>query len=291
MYTKQILAVAATFAAAASATANFLPIARRDFVEARVTGSGDDSCSSALGQILPIYTEIPYPPQELLTVQVPTDPCVTPDITGSLAAEYTSYTSKVLGWYSQHSAELISALTGCSQLAGYATELPVCSTQAAAYPTATKAAPEETGYSSSGSGSSGSDSGSGSEGESYGSGSEETSAAYSAGGAEETSAAYSAGGAEETSAAYSAGGAEETSAYNAGGADETSAGYSAEETSSAYSAGGSGAEPSVTGFGYSSSTATKSAEATYATAAAARETGFAAGIIAAAGLAAAIVVL
>lgn len=284
MYTKQTLAVAATFAAAASATANFLPIARRDFVEARVTGSGDDSCSSALGQILPIYTEIPYPPQELLTVQVPTDPCVTPDITGPLAAEYTSYTSKVLGWYSQHSAELISALTGCSQLAGYATELPVCSTQAAAYPTATEAAPEETGYSSSGSGSSGSDSGSRSGGESYGSGSEETSAAYSAGGAEETSAAYSAGGAEETSAAYSAGGADETSA-------EYSAGGGAEETSSAYSAGGSGAEPSVTGFGYSSSTATKSAEATYATAAAARETGFAAGIIAAAGLAAAVVVL
>ncbi|KAF7514674.1 hypothetical protein G7054_g15108 [Neopestalotiopsis clavispora] len=163
MPSKQILAVAAF---AASASANFMPIARRDFVEARAADSGDDACSTALGQILPIYTEIPYPPKELLTVTIPTDPCETPDITGSLAAEYTSYTSKVLGWYSLHSAELLSALTGCSELAGYATEVPVCSTAAvaSAYPTATESAPEETGYASSGSGSGSGDSGSGDSG-------------------------------------------------------------------------------------------------------------------------------
>ncbi|KAH6659194.1 hypothetical protein BKA67DRAFT_529369 [Truncatella angustata] len=121
----------ATFAAVASAQ---LPaIARREFlIEARQTYSADDACSTAIASVLPIYSEIPLPPSELQSVSLPSDPCETPSFTGTVAAEYSSYTSEVLDWYTSHSDELLSALASCTDLAAYASEVPVCSTAASA---------------------------------------------------------------------------------------------------------------------------------------------------------------
>jgi hypothetical protein len=108
------------------------------------------SPQTAISSILPLYSGIPIPPAELQTVSLPSDPCETPALTGDLADEYTSYTSELLGWYTAHSSELFGALSGCSELSDYATDVPVCSTEAAegtkgpygASATATGKAPE-----------------------------------------------------------------------------------------------------------------------------------------------------
>ncbi|KAK6082589.1 infection structure specific protein [Seiridium cupressi] len=123
MYTKTF--AVATLVAAASAQ---LPaVVRRDFLEARQTASLDAACQSAVASVLPLYQEIPTPPEDLQSVTLPADPCETPSFTGTLASEYSSYTSEVLDWYTSHSAELLSALASCTELASYASEVPVCS--------------------------------------------------------------------------------------------------------------------------------------------------------------------
>lgn len=127
MYAKTF--TVATLAAVASAQ---LPaLVRREFLlEARETQSMDPTCQSAIASVLPIYSEIPIPPSDLESITLPSNPCETPSLTGSLASEYSSYTSEVLAWYSSNSAELLSALASCSQLAAYATAVPVCSSLA-----------------------------------------------------------------------------------------------------------------------------------------------------------------
>lgn len=124
MYTKT-LAIASLVAVA---SAQLPPIVRRDFlVQARETATLDDACQTAIASVLPIYSEIPTPPLDLLSATLPADPCETPSFSGSLASEYSSYTSEILEWYSSNSAELLSALASCAELSSYATEVPVCS--------------------------------------------------------------------------------------------------------------------------------------------------------------------
>ncbi|KAH9908463.1 hypothetical protein F4778DRAFT_348873 [Xylariomycetidae sp. FL2044] len=116
---------------AAVASAHQIPrIAQRDFIhEIRQDGPEvNTGCQSALSQILPLYSSLPTPPPAILTAGLPTDPCATPSLTGDAAAQYTSYSSEVLSWYTSHSAELQSALAECTQLMDYATGVPVCST-------------------------------------------------------------------------------------------------------------------------------------------------------------------
>lgn len=116
---------------AAVASAQLPAIARREFlVEARATQALDDACQTAIANVLPIYSQIPIPPEDLQSATLPSDPCETPSFTGTLAAEYSSYTSEVLDWYTSHSADLLSALASCSELAAYATGVPVCSSYA-----------------------------------------------------------------------------------------------------------------------------------------------------------------
>jgi hypothetical protein len=116
-------------ALAAVASAQIPAVARRDFVEARQTGltSLSPECQSAVQSILPIYTEIPTPAADLESA-LPTDPCESVTFTGSLSAEYASYSSAAIAWYTSHSSELLGALSSCAELSQYATEIPVCST-------------------------------------------------------------------------------------------------------------------------------------------------------------------
>lgn len=124
MYAKT-LAVAAL---AAVASAQIPAIARRDFIEPRQTMSFSDACQTAIQAVMPIYSELPTAPSDLTSIDLPTDACATPTLTGSLSSEYASYTSEVMVWYTSHSSELLAALSSCSELSQYATGIPVCST-------------------------------------------------------------------------------------------------------------------------------------------------------------------
>ncbi|KAI1497479.1 hypothetical protein F5X99DRAFT_363088 [Biscogniauxia marginata] len=125
MVTNVVLAAALVGAASAHLPA----VAKRDFfLQGRQ--ELDETCQSAINDIMPLYADLPMPPDDLLSITMPADPCATPTLTGSLSSELSSYTSEVLDWYSSNGAALESALASCTSLSAYASEVPVCSTAA-----------------------------------------------------------------------------------------------------------------------------------------------------------------
>ncbi|KAI1420774.1 hypothetical protein F5Y12DRAFT_89051 [Xylaria sp. FL1777] len=80
-----------------------------------------------------LATAIPTVPDDLFSATLPADPCATPSFTGTLQAEWTSFSSAALEFYSAHTAELSSFVSECSGqiggnlLAGF----PICSTTGA----------------------------------------------------------------------------------------------------------------------------------------------------------------
>ncbi|KAH8680536.1 hypothetical protein BX600DRAFT_444635 [Xylariales sp. PMI_506] len=121
MFTKSVTVAALV----AVASAQIPAVARRDFVEPRQT-TLSDACNTAIAEILPLYNELPTVPADLATATLPSDPCETPSFTGTLSAEYASYTSEVFAWYTSNSAELLSALAQCTELAASASDIPIC---------------------------------------------------------------------------------------------------------------------------------------------------------------------
>ncbi|KAI1201770.1 hypothetical protein F5X97DRAFT_12460 [Nemania serpens] len=113
------------------AAAQVPAIARRDFLENRQTDGLDPECASAVSDISSLYSSVPTPPADLLSVTLPSDPCVTPTFTGKLQSEWATYTSEALQWYTSHSDELLSFVTACSGLVNgaIATGIPVCSSE------------------------------------------------------------------------------------------------------------------------------------------------------------------
>jgi hypothetical protein len=133
MFSNIILAAAAL--SVATAQAKQIPaLAQRSFIEGRQDSDDgglddlDPACESALSSLLPIYSSAPTPPADLT---LPDDPCVTPTFTGAQAAEWTSYTSAALDWFTSHSDEVYSLVTDCpvlaAQASGALTDIPVCS--------------------------------------------------------------------------------------------------------------------------------------------------------------------
>ncbi|KAI0458616.1 hypothetical protein F5B21DRAFT_458793 [Xylaria acuta] len=124
-----------------AATAQLPAIAKRDFIENRQLDGldVDPTCASALTAVSTLYSSLPTPPADLLSVTLPADPCVTPSFTGKLQSEWSAYTSEALVWYSSHSDELLNFVTACSGLVGdaVATGLPVCSSDLAGLATTT----------------------------------------------------------------------------------------------------------------------------------------------------------
>ncbi|KAI0447685.1 hypothetical protein F4803DRAFT_558748 [Xylaria telfairii] len=154
MFTKALLTAAVVIG---TATAQVPAIAKRDFLESRQLDSGlpdgldvDPKCQSALTAVSTLYTSLPTPAADLLSVTLPTDPCVTPTFTGKLESEWNSYTSAALQWYSSHSDELLNFVTACSGLidGSQATDLPVCSSDLASPGASTTPAQTTTGSSS-----------------------------------------------------------------------------------------------------------------------------------------------
>ncbi|KAI1635075.1 hypothetical protein F4809DRAFT_473535 [Biscogniauxia mediterranea] len=120
-------------AALVSAASAHLPaVAKREFLQNRQDQDLDETCVSAVTAVMPLYDSLPTPPDDLLSVTMPADPCATPTFTGSLASEYSSYTSEVMDWYSSNSAALNDAISSCTNLASYQTAVPSCSSDAAA---------------------------------------------------------------------------------------------------------------------------------------------------------------
>ncbi|KAI3332397.1 hypothetical protein HD806DRAFT_480438 [Xylariaceae sp. AK1471] len=143
MFSKVILAAAAIGAVTAQVPA----IAKREFIENRQDDGLDPACESALSAVMPLYSELPTPPADLLSMTLPADPCVTPSFTGKLGEEWSSYTSEALQWYSSHSDELNSIVTACSDIAAQAgaiTGVPVCTSGLGGLPGATTSAPAQT---------------------------------------------------------------------------------------------------------------------------------------------------
>ncbi|KAH8161675.1 hypothetical protein CIB48_g6563 [Xylaria polymorpha] len=145
MFTTKALLTAAVIGAAT--TAQQVPaIAKREFLENRqLDGSLDPACESALTAVSTLYTSLPTPAADLLSVTLPADPCATPTFTGKLESEWVSYTSAALQWYSSHSSELLDFVTACSGIidGAQATGLPVCSSDLAG-PAASTTAPAKT---------------------------------------------------------------------------------------------------------------------------------------------------
>ncbi|TGJ85813.1 hypothetical protein E0Z10_g2955 [Xylaria hypoxylon] len=127
MFSKALLAATVIGAA----TAQLPAIAKRDFIENRQYDDldVDPTCKSALSAIETIYSSVPTPPADLLSVTLPADPCVTPSFTGTLESEWSSYTSEALQWYTSHADDFANFLTACSGLVdeSAATNIPVCS--------------------------------------------------------------------------------------------------------------------------------------------------------------------
>ncbi|KAI1370260.1 hypothetical protein F4677DRAFT_438946 [Hypoxylon crocopeplum] len=116
----------------ASVSAQIPGPAKRDTVnEARQQPRDtDEQCQSAAAAASSLYADLPTPPPALLTMSLPSDPCATSVAfsgDASAASQFSTYTSKVLDWYTSHSAQLQSALAPCSSLASYVTaQVPVC---------------------------------------------------------------------------------------------------------------------------------------------------------------------
>ncbi|KAI1192086.1 hypothetical protein F5B17DRAFT_232 [Nemania serpens] len=119
----------ATIAVIGLATAQVPAVAKRDFLEIRQTNGIDPTCASAISDVSSLYSTVPTPPADLLSVTLPSDPCVTPSFTGKLQSEWATYTSEALQWYTSHSSQLLSFVSACSGLVdgSLATDVPVCS--------------------------------------------------------------------------------------------------------------------------------------------------------------------
>ncbi|KAI1109536.1 hypothetical protein F5Y14DRAFT_458072 [Nemania sp. NC0429] len=118
------------------ATAQVPAIAKRDFLENRQLDQLDGldpKCASAISEVSTLYSSVPTPPADLLSVTLPSDPCVTPTFTGKLQSEWATYTSEALDWFTSHSDELMSFVTACSGIVNAGavpTDIPVCSSAA-----------------------------------------------------------------------------------------------------------------------------------------------------------------
>jgi hypothetical protein len=80
-------------------------------------------CAAVATSILPALTEIPTPDSSLASflakqtqIATTTDQCVIPEVTGSLAKEYTSYASKLSSWYVDQKDGISSLFEACSDV-------------------------------------------------------------------------------------------------------------------------------------------------------------------------------
>ncbi|KAI1817949.1 hypothetical protein GGS20DRAFT_424460 [Poronia punctata] len=113
-------------AAAAGAVTAQMP--KREVLEARQTDFSP-KCQSALNGAMDLVTGIPTPPEVFATMTI-TDPCETPDVTGSALSQYNSYTSALSSFLDEHKEEYEAVASACSADIPEVTEVPVCTATA-----------------------------------------------------------------------------------------------------------------------------------------------------------------
>lgn len=120
-------------ALAATVSAEAIRFIARDIVEVRELvprqdGLDSEECVSAMSSLLPLVSDIPTPPADLVSAMMSvtiTDPCNLPtDLPDEVEDEISSYQSVALSWYSEHSAEIDSALSACPAMTSYVSEGP-----------------------------------------------------------------------------------------------------------------------------------------------------------------------
>ncbi|KAI3538174.1 infection structure specific protein [Colletotrichum filicis] len=127
MYTKT--ALIAVLAGSATAVFDVRPDRIRRDVVPRQTELSADPCLNALGTV---YANAPTPPPKILSYEMTappqTDPCSI-TVPAELSAEYSSYTSELLSWVDANSASIASAVSVCSTLSEFETEIPLCTAE------------------------------------------------------------------------------------------------------------------------------------------------------------------
>jgi hypothetical protein len=149
MHTAAILVVLAASSAVNAFDALQQPHMKRAIVqlEARQTGTVQDgqvqtltnsdlpvlapSCTSAISVV---YGSLPTPPAALVDAFGPdgvpdggSDACSI-TVPASLSSDFASYSSQLLGWYSDYSDRVSSVLDECTQLSSLVDMLPICET-------------------------------------------------------------------------------------------------------------------------------------------------------------------
>ncbi|KAL0930623.1 infection structure specific protein [Colletotrichum truncatum] len=102
---------------------------RRDLLP-RQTDIPNPSADSCLSALATVYANAPTPPPKIVSYEMTaapqTDPCSV-TYPSELSAEYSSYTSAVISWVNANSASINSALSQCSTVTDFATEIASCS--------------------------------------------------------------------------------------------------------------------------------------------------------------------
>jgi len=89
---------------------------------------GDDGDAQCMNALLSIYSELPTPPADLMSYEMTatdTDHC-SPSVPDSMTSDFSSYSSVIMSFYTQHSADISSALSACPQYSSYTSGFPVC---------------------------------------------------------------------------------------------------------------------------------------------------------------------
>ncbi|KAK1659532.1 hypothetical protein BDP55DRAFT_772509 [Colletotrichum godetiae] len=127
MYAKTTLIAA--LAGSATAVFDVRPDRIRRDVVPRQTELAADPCLNALGTV---YANAPTPPPKILSYEMTappqTDPCSI-TVPAELSADYSSYTSELLSWVDANSASIASAVSVCSTLSDFETEIPLCTAE------------------------------------------------------------------------------------------------------------------------------------------------------------------
>ncbi|CAM1501361.1 Fc.00g105230.m01.CDS01 [Cosmosporella sp. VM-42] len=91
---------------------------------------GTKECMSVATKVLPSLTDIPTPDASLSSFIAEqtqwatiTDPCAIPEVTGSMAKEYSSWASDLQDWYSEQQDGLSSLIKACSDVPEISSQL------------------------------------------------------------------------------------------------------------------------------------------------------------------------
>ncbi|TDZ18283.1 hypothetical protein Cob_v008998 [Colletotrichum orbiculare MAFF 240422] len=140
MYTKTT--IIAALAGSAVAVTDLRPDRVRRHLLPRQTDILNPTADPCLNALATVYSNAPTIPPKVASFEMTASPQANPcsvSVPSDISADYASYTSAVISWVDANSASIMSALSQCSTLTDFATELPICTATGAAGGSAPKA--------------------------------------------------------------------------------------------------------------------------------------------------------